>query len=166
VRHADKPVVEEQIDVAAPPGRVWPVVSDITLPIGISEELVAVEWTSGAGELPCVGRTFVGTNTNEHFGQWQTIATVIECDELIAFGWIVGDLDDPNTSWRYTLSPVDAGTRVAQWMQLGTGPSGLVIAIGRMPDKEERIVARRLDVFRAAMRRNLETIKQRVEASA
>jgi hypothetical protein len=166
VRHADRPTVEEHIGVAATPDRIWPLVSDITLPVGISDELVAVEWTSGVSDAPGVGRTFVGTNSNQYFGRWQTTATVTECDEPSVFGWIVGELDNPNTSWRYTLLATEAGTRVTQWVQLGTGPSGLVIAIARMPDKEEPIVARRLDEFRAAMRRNLETIKQRAEAGA
>ena len=166
MRHADKPTVEEHIDVAAAPDQVWPLISDITLSVGISDELVAVEWTSGEGDAPCVGRTFVGTNTNEYFGRWQTTATVTECEQPAVFGWTVGEVDDPNTSWRYTLTPTDTGTRVTQWAQLGTGPSGLVIAIGRMPDKEERIVARRLDEFRVSMRRNLETIKQRAESVA
>ena len=48
----------------------------------------------------------------------------------------------PNTTWRYTLDADRPAARDArQWMQLGTGPSGLTVAIGRMPDKEERIVA-------------------------
>src|SRR6185312_7516160 len=32
VRHADRPTVEEYIDVAAAPVHIWPLVSDITLP--------------------------------------------------------------------------------------------------------------------------------------
>ena len=164
MRHADKPTVEEHIDVAAPPGRVWLLVSDIALSVGISDELVAVEWTSGTGDSPFAGRSFVGTNANQYFGRWQTTATVTECDEPTAFAWAVGDVDDPNSSWRYTLTPISDGTRVTQAVQLGTGVSGLTIAIERMPDKEERIVARRLDDFRASMRRNLETIKQRAES--
>ena len=159
----DRPAVEVSVDIAAPADRIWPLVSDIALPVGISAELVAVEWTSGAGERPYVGRTFLGTNTNQYFGRWQTTATVTECEEPTVFGWTVGEVDNPNTTWRYTLVPTDGGTRVTQSVRLGTGPSGLVIAIGRMPDKEERIVARRLEEFRATMRANLEAIKQRVE---
>ena len=165
MRHADRPTAEEHIDIAAAPERVWPHASDIALSVGVSPELVSVEWASGEGDAPCVGRQFVGTNTNEHFGTWQTTATVVECDEPHVFGWVVGDPVEPNTSWRYTLTPAPAGTRCTQWMQLGTGPSGLAIAVGRMPDKEERIVANRMTQFRDWMRANLETIKQRAESS-
>lgn len=164
MRHADRPTVEEHVDIAVPPERVWPYASDIAVSVGVSDELLAVEWSSGNGDEPLVGRTFVGTNANEYFGKWQTTATVLECDEPRVFGWAVGDPDEPNTTWRFTLDPIDIGTRLCQWVQLGTGPSGLSIAIARMPDKEERIVARRLEQFRASLRTNLETIKQRAES--
>jgi hypothetical protein len=48
-------------------------------------------------------------------------------------------------------------------MRLGTGPSGLTVAIEKMPDKEERIVAGRLVEFRAAMQANLDAIKELAE---
>jgi hypothetical protein len=164
VRHAERPTAEEHIEIAAALERVWPHVSDIALPVGVSPELVSVEWVSGSGELPCVGRKFVGTNTNEWFGTWQTTCTVVECEEPIVFGWVVGDPAYPNTSWRYTLAATAGGTRCTQWVQLGAGPSGLTVTIERMPDKEERIVANRMNQFREWMRANLETIKQRSEA--
>jgi hypothetical protein len=164
VRHADRPTVEERVDIAAPPTQVWPHVSDIGLSVGVSDELLAVAWTSGVGDAPCVGRTFVGTNANKYFGQWQTTATVIECDEPRAFAWAVGDIAEPNTTWRYILEATSSGTRLTQCVQLGIGASGLTVAIARMPDKEERIVARRLEEFRMSLRRNLETIRSRVES--
>ena len=162
--HADRPTAEEHIDIATGPERVWPHASDIALSVGVGPELIGVEWVSGEGDAACVGREFVGTNTNEYFGTWQTTATVVECDEPRVFGWVVGDVDDPNTSWRYTLTATPTGTRCTQWMQLGTGPSGLSITIERMPDREDRIVANRLEQFRRWMRANLETIKQRAES--
>jgi hypothetical protein len=164
VRHADRPTAEESIDIAAAPHRVWPLVSDIGFFVGISPELVAVEWSTGHGDRPYAGRQFIGTNSNQYFGTWQTTATVTRCDEGQVFAWTVGDLDEPNSSWRFTLTPAGAGTRLTQWVQLGTGPSGLAIAIARMPDKEERIIANRVRELGAAMRANLEAIKQRAEA--
>ena len=164
MRYADRPSLEEHIDIAASLERVWPHASDIALSVGVSPELIDVEWASGSGDAPCVGREFVGTNTNQYYGTWQTTATVIECDEPHVFGWVVGDPSNPNTTWRYTLTATDGGTRCTQWMQLGGGPSGLTTAIDRMPDKEERIVANRMTQFRSWMRTNLETIKQRAEA--
>jgi len=41
---------------------------------------------------------------------------------------------------------------------LGPGPSGITGAIERMPDKEARIIARRIDEHRADMARVLDAI--------
>jgi hypothetical protein len=164
MRHADRPSVEEHLDVAAAPDRIWPLISDITFPVRPDSELLAAEWVDGAGDEPRVGRRFVGTNANRHFGKWQTTSTVIECEPPRVFAWAVGDPSEPNTTWRFTLEPLGTGTRVRQWVQLGVGPSGLGVAIERMPDKEERIVARRLEEFRAAMRANLEAVRHAAES--
>ena len=163
-RHADRPETEVELYVAAPPERVWPLVCDITAPMAGSDELTAVAWSSGEGDEPVVGRTFVGTNSNRWFGQWQTTSTVTECEPPRAFAWVVGDLDEPNTSWRFTLRPEGDGTVVTQWAKLGYGPSGMHLGIEANPDKEERIVAARLEQWRAAMTRTLESIKARAEA--
>ena len=47
---------------------------------------------------------------------------------------------------------------------MGPAPSGLTIAITAMPDKEERIVARRLEEYETNMRATVEGIKQLAEA--
>lgn len=163
MRLADLPELSESIHIAAPPERIWPYVSDVAFAVGTSEELLAVEWTSGAGPLPFVGRTFVGTNANRHFGKWQTTSTITECDEPHAFGWAVGDVDRPNSCWRFTLEDDADGTTLTQWVRIGPGDSGLTIAVGRMPDKEERIIAGRLREFSAAMRSHLAAVKARAE---
>lgn len=165
VRLADLPELSETVHIATAPERIWPHASDIAFAVGTSDELLAVEWTSGDGSLPYVGRTFVGTNANRHFGQWQTTATVTECDEPRAFGWVVGDLDRPSTTWRFTLDPDADGTALTQWARIGPGDSGLTIAVQRMPDKEEKIIAGRLREFRAAMQAHLAALKDRAEAS-
>ena len=48
---------------------------------------------------------------------------------------------------------------------MGPAPSGLNAAIDAMPDKEERIIARRLDEHRANMERTLAGIKEMAEGS-
>ena len=45
----------------------------------------------------------------------------------------------------------------------GPAPSGLSIAISAMPEKEERIVARRLGEFEANMRATLDGVKRLAE---
>jgi hypothetical protein len=165
VRLVDLPELAESVHVTAGPERIWPYVSDISFAVGTSDELLAVEWTSGEGPLPSVGRTFVGTNSNRYFGQWRTNATITECDAPRVFSWVVGAVDEPSTTWRFRLVPDGAGTTLTQWARIGPGESGLSIAVARMPDKEEKIVAGRLREFRAAMQAHLAVIKDRAEAT-
>lgn len=165
MRHADKPVITETVSIDASPGAVWRLISDITVVVGPSPELHAVQWLPGGGGTPSVGRQFVGTNRNRHFGEWQTTSTVTECDPPFAFAWAVGDVDEPVTSWRFEVVPIEDGCELTQRFQLGIGESGLTHAIRSMPDKEEAIVARRLAEFSAAMRANLQAIKSAAEGA-
>jgi hypothetical protein len=48
---------------------------------------------------------------------------------------------------------------------MGPGPSGLTAAIERMPDKEERIIERRLQQHGENMTATIEGIKRLAEAS-
>jgi len=155
VRYTDGPTVTVELYVDAPPTALWPLVSDITLPARFSSELQSVEWIDDDH--------FRGRNRHEAAGEWETTCVVTERDEPRVFAWAVGDASYPSASWRFELVPQGAGTLVRQWMQLGPAPSGLTPAIEAMPDKEERIVARRLDEHRFNMLANLAGIKDLAE---
>ena len=160
--YADTPVVAAQIDIEVPPGRVWPLVSDIFLMPGLSGELQEVAWLDGATG-PAVGCRFAGRNANAALGSWETVSTVVECDEPRCFAWVVGDPGHPSTTWRFSLRPAGAGTVLEQWMQMGPGRSGLSLAIDAMPDKEAKIVFVRLRELEGAMKHNLAAIKELAE---
>ena len=163
--YADTPVVTAQIDIEAPPERVWPLVSDIFLMPGLSGELQEVAWLDGVTG-PAVGGRFAGRNANPALGSWETVSTVIECDEPRCFAWVVGDPARPSTTWRFSLrpdGPDGAGTTLEQWMQMGPARSGLSLAIDAMPDKEAKIVFVRLGELEGGMKRNLAGIKELAE---
>jgi polyketide cyclase/dehydrase/lipid transport protein len=160
--YADTPVVTAQIDIEAPPERVWPLVSDIFLMPGLSGELQEVAWLNGVTG-PAVGCRFAGRNANAALGSWETVSTVVECDEPRCFAWVVGDPGHPSTSWRFTLRPGGAGTVLEQWMQMGPARSGLSLAIDAIPDKEAKIVFVRLRELEGAMKHNLAAIKELAE---
>ena len=65
--------------------------------------------------------------------------------------------------WRFRLEPAKSGVNLTFWAQIGPARSGLSRAIDAMPDKEERIVARRLDEHRANMVKTIEGIKALAE---
>jgi hypothetical protein len=165
VRYAEHPAVEVQAHVSAPPAVVWPLVSDISLPARFSTELVAAEWIDGAAG-PCAGARFAGHNQHDAVGSWQVTCTVVTCDEQRAFSWIVGDPACPSARWGFELEAETDGTRLRQWASLGPGPSGLTQLIESMPDKEERIIARRLGEHEGNMRRCVEGIKHLAEQTS
>jgi len=160
--YADCPSVAAEIYIDAPPERVWPVVSDIFLMPELSSELREVAWLDGVTG-PAPGCRFLGRNANEYRGAWETVSTVVECDEPCRFAWAVGDPGHPMATWRFTLRPEGAGTVLEQWARMGPGRSGLSIAIDAMPDKEQKLVFVRLREWEAALEHNLAVIKERAE---
>ena len=163
--YADTPTVAAQIYIEAPPERVWPLVSDIHLMPELSAELREVAWLDGVAG-PAVGCRFTGRNANQVLGQWETVSTVVECDEPRCFAWAVGDAGQPWSTFRFTLRPDGPGTLLEQWMQMGPGRSGLNLAIDAMPDKEQKIVFVRLREFETGFKHNLAAIKELAERPA
>jgi uncharacterized protein YndB with AHSA1/START domain len=162
MRYEDGPTAEAEVLVAAPVERVWALVTDIGLPARFSSEFRGADWLDDG---PRVGARFVGRNWHKAMGEWETTCIVNRYEPMRAFGWCVTDLDNPSSSWWFELEPDAAGVRLRQGMRMGPAPSGLNIAISAMPDKEERIVARRLEEHAANMRATLEGIKQLAEVA-
>ena len=162
--YADTPTVGAEIYVEAPPERVWGLVSDIFLMPGLSAELQRVEWLDGATG-PAPGRRFTGRSANPALGEWETVSTIVACDEPRCFAWAVGDPDHPSTTWRFTLRPDGPGTVLEQWARMGPGRSGLNLAIDAMPEKERKIVFVRLRDIEAGLTANLAAIKKLAETA-
>lgn len=161
-RYADKPTVQVQTWIDAPPQRVWALVSDIALMPTMSRELQSIEWRDGATE-PTVGARFVGHSKHEALGEWATTSEVIEREPERVLAWAVGDARNPTAIWRFRLEPKDGGTQLSQWMQMGPARSGLSYAIDRMPDKEQKIVFVRMREFEQNMTTTVEHIKKLAE---
>ena len=163
-RYADTPTVEVQTWIDASPERVWSLVSDVGLMPSLSSELQRVEWIDAAAG-PALGSRFVGYSKHQSFGEWSTTSHVIEFEPRRVFAWAVESVDTPTAIWRYTIEPENDGTRLAEWMQMGPGRSGLSVAIDQMPDKEQKIVFVRMREFERNIAVTLERIKALAEAS-
>lgn len=161
VLYADGPTVEVETVVAAPVDRVWSLVSDIDLPARFSSEFLGARWLDDG---PRVGARFAGRNRHDAIGEWETTCFVARYEPPVVFEWAVGDLADPSARWWFVLAEEAGGTRVRQGMRMGPARSGLSVAIDAMPDKEERIVARRLSEHEGNMRATLEGIRQLAES--
>ncbi|MBI2708437.1 MAG: SRPBCC family protein [Actinobacteria bacterium] len=160
MRYADGPTVEVEVLVAAPIERVWALVSDIDLPARFSGELLEARWVDDVK----LGARFTGRNHHDALGEWETTAFVVRYEPPVAFGWAVSDPSNPSASWWFELAAEPGGTRLRQGMRIGPAPSGLSIAIEAMPDKEEKIIARRLAEHERNMRATLEGIKRLAQA--
>jgi uncharacterized protein YndB with AHSA1/START domain len=161
-RYSEAPTVEASMLVKASPEELWPLVTDMELLASLSSELQRVRWLDESDEL-AVGRRFEGTNFHKAMGEWSITSYVVACDAPREFRWAVADVDNPAALWGFELTPTDGGTRVRQFAQLGPGPSGLSLAIDRMPEKEERIVERRLAEFLAGIESNLVALREIAE---
>jgi uncharacterized protein YndB with AHSA1/START domain len=161
-RYTDKPTVEVQTWIAAPPSRVWELIADIELMPSMSEELQSVRWLDAATG-PAVGCRFEGHSAHDALGKWATISEVIEFEPERVLAWAVEDVANPTAIWRFRLEPKDGGTLLSQWMQMGPARSGLSFAIDRMPDKEEKIVFVRMREFEQNMTVTVEHIKRLAE---
>ncbi len=164
LRYADCPSTEAELVIAAPPAVVWPVVCDIAMPARFSSEFQGGEWLDGTTG-PALGAQFRGRNFHQAVGTWETVSTIAEFEPERLFGWAVGDPAVPAARWRFSLQPEGSGTRLRQWMQIGPGESGISALIAQMPDKESRILHRRLREHHANMVATLAGVKELAEAS-
>ena len=166
MKYADCPTASVSIDVAAPPAVVWALVSDIGLSSRFSTEVSRTEWLDGA-DGPALGARFVGHSAHDAIGEWSTTCIVTAFEPEHVFEWsVIGRDDYVSSIWRYTISDGDDGpVSLEFWFQMGPGRGGLNYAIERMPDKEERIVARRMEEHRLNMERVVAGIKELAEAA-
>jgi Polyketide cyclase / dehydrase and lipid transport len=165
MRYHDQPTVEVEIRVVGDPAVIWDLVTDIGLPARFSEELQSVEWLDGATEVS-VGARFRGHNQNPALGEWSTDCTVVEVDPGQRWVWTVNSGEQRMATWGFEVDPGRNAVTVRQWGRMGPDPSGLTPAIEAMPDKEGRIIARRMDEWRTNMAANLAGIRALVEAPA
>ncbi|MCX4472534.1 SRPBCC family protein [Micromonospora sp. NBC_01655] len=169
MRYTDGPSVACELYVEAAPPQVWELVTDIHLPARLSPELQRVEWLDGA-DGPRLGASFVGYNRHQQIGEWRTVCQVVELEEQRRFGWTVLDVDgrfagpdgnctEPAAAWCFELAPETTGTRLRQTARIGPGRSGISLFIDQMPEREEDLVAFRLDELRTNMTAALRSIR-------
>jgi Polyketide cyclase / dehydrase and lipid transport len=165
LRYADCPTAVAELVINAPPAVVWPFVCDIQMPASFSSEFQGGSWLDGV-DRAALGARFRGRNRHPARGEWETVSTVCEFEPERLFGWSVGDPSVPAARWRFTLTPDGAGTRLTQWVQIGPGESGISELISEMPDKESRILRRRLAEHQANMVATIEGVRQLAEGAA
>ncbi len=161
---ADGPGALVEADIAAPPATVWTIVTDVSFGAGVSEEFLGATWEPASPERgrpagPALAAVFIGRNRHPAIGEWEVRCFVHRYSPEREFGWVTSDPDRPGAQWWFTLMPTPTGTRLGYHLRLGPGPSGLTPAIERMPDKEPRILERRVHEHGPNMVRVVEAIR-------
>ena len=89
---------------------------------------------------------------------------VVEVEDQRRWVWNVIGLDGVGATWGFEVEPASDGALVRQWGRMGPGTvRSQRPAIAAQPDKEARIVARRLSEWQQNMQANLEWIRVQVE---
>src|SRR3954447_15565103 len=93
------------VHMAAPPEKIWDLVSDVTRIGSYSPETFEAEWLDGATG-PAVGAKFRGhVKRNGRGPTYWTTCTVIAADPSREFAFGVGNSATPLNVWRYRLEP-------------------------------------------------------------
>ena len=142
---------------------VWESVTDLNLPARFSTEFLGASWT---GDGPALGASFIGRNFHEAIGEWELKSFVDAFEPRKVFGWATADPEAPGARWRFRLTPELAGTRLRFEVELGPGKSGTTMAIASMPDKEAKIIHRRIGELNANMRNTIHGIRDLLESGA
>lgn len=163
-----------EVRIQAAPARVWELVTDIHVPARPSPEPQRMEWIDGAAG-PAVGAAFAGYNRHPLLGEWRTVSRAVELREPRVFGWVVLDRDgrfagsgpapaEPMACRRFESEPDGSGTHLRQSVPVGPGRSRVSLAIDRMPDREDEVVAHRLGELRVNIDASLRGMKVLAEA--
>ena len=163
LRFDDAPGVTVEIDIDTPTRRMWPIVTDVEVATRFSDESLGATWQ---GDERGLGAVFIGRNQHPSIGEWTLPCYVDTYDEQRSFGWRTSDPDKPGARWRFDLEQIPSGTRLRYHYTMGPGRSGTFAAIKANPDKEARVIARRLGEVKANMKRTLAGIKQLAETPA
>jgi hypothetical protein len=145
---------EAVLHVAAPPERVYDVVSDVTRMGEWSPETVKCEWLDGASG-PAVGARFKGSN-KRGLARWSTKPRVVAAEPGREFAFVVDDL----TKWSYRFEPDGDGCRVVESFEM---LEDLPLKF-RIADRAMGIKDRPGDLERA-MGETLQRVKRAVEGA-
>jgi Nitroreductase family/Polyketide cyclase / dehydrase and lipid transport len=163
LRFEDGPGAIAEIDIGAPASLLWSLISDIEVATRFSTESQAAEWH---GTERGLGAQFTGRNHHDIAGEWELPCTVDVYEESTSFGWRTSDPERPGARWRFDLHAAGNKTRLRFSYTMGPGSSGTTAAITSRPDKEARILRRRLDEVQANMQRTIEGIRDAAESVA
>jgi len=103
------PADEVSLEIAAPPAKIWAIVTDPAAMGELSPECTGGEWLGGATG-PVAGASFKGFNRRGK-AKWSTTNKVVTADAEREFAF---ETKQSGTRWRYRLEPAGGGTLVTE----------------------------------------------------
>lgn len=129
--------MSESISIAAPPEKVYALVSDVTRTGEWSPICKACWWDEGSG--PQVSAWFTGRNETPE-QTWETRSQVVAADPGRKFAW---EVNNGWVYWGYTMESEGDGTRLTEsWQLRPAGVAGFREIFGERAEAE--IEVRRL----------------------
>jgi hypothetical protein len=122
------PDLSRSVRIAAPPQRVFELVSDLPGMGRFSPENAGGQWLGGATG-PAVGVGFRGRN-RRGLHRWSTRCTVTRCDPGQGFAFAVSSMGLPVADWAYDIEPDGEGCRLTETWTDRRG--ALITAAGRL----------------------------------
>lgn len=154
------PSVEVVQRLMCSPEAAWNVVTDISLPVEQSSELMSVEWIVGSSVA--VGHRFRGHNENAARGAWTTESVIEDVEPGARWTWrVLNDSGGTMALWGFEVEPTSDGCLVRQFARMGPDRSGISDFIALYPEREARIIDGRLKEWSESMRANLERVAAR-----
>lgn len=121
-------IITVERDIAAPPDRVWAMVSDVTRMGEWSPEATGAQWRGGATG-PHVGAKFKGLNRSGK-RRWTTACTITECEPGLAFAFNVASGPLSVATWTYRLTATPTGCHVTESWTDTRG--GIIRTLGKL----------------------------------
>lgn len=113
-----------KVHIAAPPERLWSLVSDVTNTGRYSPETFGAQWLGGATG-PALGASFRGhvrRNGKRWLVYW-TKCTITKCEPGRVFAFdVLGPRGMPWVTWSYLFEPAAFGTTVTESFELARSP--------------------------------------------
>ena len=105
------PTASASIDVAAPPERVYGLLTNLDSFTELASETERMRLRSGSGLT--VGAVFAGTNSNGK-RRWTTRCKVTDAQPSAVFAFDVSHTGVPVARWQYDIASTTAGCRVTE----------------------------------------------------
>ena len=153
-------LLEDSIEIDAPPAAVWALVTDVPRMAQWSPQVVRTKVKGGEVRL---GATFSNLN-RQGFKRWPTSGKVVRFTPPTdsSTGEFAFQIKENRSIWAFELEPTaTGGTRLTERRETPEGISGLSLGLTKLAlGGQERFTAE----LRAGIRQTLERIKAELEA--